>query len=107
MIRCNNARHPVLLLRQSQTNPNISSSTSSNSIGMVTLKIIIELFIRVLYVYVSVGNSVELNSSSSSLVISGPNAGGKTIVLKTCGLFALMVSVIEINSFSAGPFLYE
>eukprot|EP01035_Chromulina_nebulosa_P037044 gene37044-49983_t len=69
MIRCNNARHPVLLLRQSQTYPNISASTSN----------------------IIVGNSIELNSSSSSLVISGPNAGGKTIVLKTCGLFALMV----------------
>ena len=33
MIRCNNARHPVLLLRQSQTYPNISASTS-NIIGI-------------------------------------------------------------------------
>jgi DNA mismatch repair protein MutS2 len=37
-----------------------------------------------------VGNKVELSESATALVISGPNAGGKTIVLKTAGLFALM-----------------
>ena len=37
-----------------------------------------------------VGNKIELNQSATALVISGPNAGGKTIVLKTAGLFALM-----------------
>ena len=37
-----------------------------------------------------IGNKIELNQSATALVISGPNAGGKTIVLKTAGLFALM-----------------
>lgn len=37
-----------------------------------------------------IGNRIELNQSATALVISGPNAGGKTIVLKTAGLFALM-----------------
>ncbi|GAB5364798.1 hypothetical protein AAMO2058_001001200 [Amorphochlora amoebiformis] len=37
-----------------------------------------------------VPNSVSLNSSYPGLVITGPNAGGKTIVLKTLGLSALM-----------------
>jgi DNA mismatch repair protein MutS2 len=37
-----------------------------------------------------VGNSIELSEENVALVISGPNAGGKTIVLKTAGLFALM-----------------
>jgi DNA mismatch repair protein MutS2 len=39
----------------------------------------------------TVGNSIDLNADAPGLVISGPNAGGKTIVLKTIGLFALMV----------------
>lgn len=38
-----------------------------------------------------VGNGIFLNETCKSWVISGPNAGGKTIILKTAGLFALMV----------------
>ena len=38
------------------------------------------------------GNDINLDANSCSLVISGPNAGGKTIVLKTAGLFGLMVA---------------
>lgn len=33
---------------------------------------------------------IDLGSGQRTLVISGPNAGGKTVVLKTMGLFALM-----------------
>lgn len=58
IIRCVEAKHPVLLLRGTDT----------------------------------IGNRIELSpDTASALVISGPNAGGKTVVLKTAGLFALMI----------------
>ncbi|MEZ4632438.1 MAG: endonuclease MutS2 [Deinococcales bacterium] len=37
-----------------------------------------------------VPNSIELNEANRLLVITGPNAGGKTVLLKTLGLAVLM-----------------
>jgi DNA mismatch repair protein MutS2 len=37
-----------------------------------------------------VSNSLSLNKENRILLVSGPNAGGKSIVLKSMGLFALM-----------------
>lgn len=37
-----------------------------------------------------VPNSIELNSENRLLIITGPNAGGKTVLLKTLGLASLM-----------------
>ncbi len=38
-----------------------------------------------------IGNNVHLDPAKPGLVLTGPNAGGKTIVLKTLGLLALLV----------------
>lgn len=38
----------------------------------------------------TIGQEIELNEESRFLVISGPNAGGKSITLKTVGLLQLM-----------------
>jgi DNA mismatch repair protein MutS2 len=35
-------------------------------------------------------NDIELSNSDRALILSGPNAGGKTVILKTVGLLALM-----------------
>eukprot|EP00752_Nemacystus_decipiens_P002592 g2425.t1 len=37
-----------------------------------------------------VGNDMSLDGSMQALILTGPNAGGKTVVLKTLGLVALM-----------------
>lgn len=39
---------------------------------------------------VVVDNDFELNPSQSMIIISGPNAGGKTVALKTLGLMVMM-----------------
>lgn len=38
-----------------------------------------------------VPNEIELEKDQSSLIISGPNAGGKTVLLKTTGMLHLML----------------
>ncbi|HXY61562.1 MAG TPA: endonuclease MutS2, partial [Nitrospirota bacterium] len=35
-------------------------------------------------------NDIEFSAEKRALILSGPNAGGKTVVLKTVGLFSLM-----------------
>jgi DNA mismatch repair protein MutS2 len=35
-------------------------------------------------------NDIELDASDRALILSGPNAGGKTVILKTVGLLSLM-----------------
>ena len=40
----------------------------------------------------SVANEIHLGEEQRTLIISGPNAGGKTVILKTVGMIQLMVA---------------
>ncbi len=42
---------------------------------------------------VVVDNDFELNKKQSMIIISGPNAGGKTVALKTLGLMVMMTQI--------------
>lgn len=42
---------------------------------------------------VVVDNDFELNKEQSMIIISGPNAGGKTVALKTLGLMVMMTQI--------------
>ncbi len=55
------ARHPLIMAKQKSGAPNIV-----------------------------VPNDIDLSESGRTLIISGPNAGGKTVILKTIGLLCLM-----------------
>lgn len=48
---------------------------------------------------------MRLGTSSQCLLLTGPNAGGKTVVLKTLGLLALLVcSSVVVGGIICGPF---
>ena len=72
MVHCSEARHPILLLREaSATEPTVSAKVSAaSSTGRQPRRSGV------------VGNDLDLSSEASALVISGPNAGGKTLILK-------------------------
>jgi len=40
--------------------------------------------------HIAVPNDIDLSTTGRTLIISGPNAGGKTVILKTIGLLCLM-----------------
>jgi DNA mismatch repair protein MutS2 len=61
-IRLRSSRHPLLAVK------------SRNAIGTTSIT----------------SNDIELSANERALILSGPNAGGKTVILKTVGLLALM-----------------
>lgn len=64
-IRLRAARHPLLVVKFKNAVGNTDTSVTTNDI--------------------------ELSNTCQALILSGPNAGGKTVILKTVGLLALMV----------------
>jgi len=61
-IRLRASRHPLLAVK------------SRNAVGTTSIT----------------SNDIELSANERALILSGPNAGGKTVILKTVGLLALM-----------------
>ena len=54
--------------------------------------------------------TIELNSEERILVISGPNAGGKSVCLKTCGLIQYMLQcglLVPMESYSEAGIFHE
>ncbi len=58
---------------------------------------------------VVVSNDIELKEGQNCLVISGPNAGGKTVILKTVGIIHMMVAAGLMPPVGPGSeiFLFE
>lgn len=71
-IRLKQARHPLLVLSRLQR---LGQTAGPKEDGQGEI----------------VANDIELGDAIRVLVVSGPNAGGKTVTLKIVGLFALMV----------------
>jgi len=67
-INLNNARHPLLLVLQRQAN---ESGDSENTAEAVPI-------------------DFRLGDEFNTLIVTGPNTGGKTVALKTVGLLTLM-----------------
>ena len=63
------ARHPLLVLSRQAHGPPVSEKNRPSIVA----------------------NDIELRQGIRVLIISGPNAGGKTVTLKILGLFALMI----------------
>ena len=71
-IRLNGARHPLLILARLRARRSADSAVDHAPAEVIA-------------------NDLHLCEDVRGLVISGPNAGGKTVTLKLLGLFALMV----------------
>lgn len=67
------ARHPLLMWRERGDSPGPGIDLDGARRSVIPL-------------------DIGLDSSSFQLVVTGPNTGGKTVVLKTAGLLALMAS---------------
>lgn len=67
-----------------------ASNPAINDLGVVKLKNIRHPHLVLQRIDV-VPNDIEIDADLDAIIISGPNTGGKTVMLKTVGLFALMI----------------
>lgn len=82
VISLKNAKHPVLLLRSMKKRKKSKFSISGKNGG--AREDISSALDEI------VGSDVDLGDKHQGLVLTGPNSGGKTIILKLLGLAALM-----------------
>lgn len=105
MIRVEDARHPVLVLRYVHLGGGGWKGVGGWNPDSLTDDRQIHTHVHPVHHSGRdpVGNDMHIDARQPGLVLTGPNAGGKTIVLKTLGLLALLVRLgVPVPARSSG-----